>query len=400
MSLNNEGRVTSINGAWLSRYIGCKWSEITYNQEPVGQLGETLLLNDLIARTSEKLVSLKLSGLTQVMARCNKEDYGFSITLVNLEDKAVEKSSEQNLNINAACCICDAQKIDLDSSLLTSEKLLEIAKQEGKYELKIAELDRTCTTTNPHKELELALTRAEFKIYYQPILRLPDLSLASVEALARWEHPKRGLVAPNEFIHNLHKYRLMERFDRFLIDQVIADLIRWGRDDMTVSINVSPSQLAKTNFVTYLLSKTKQHSINTHQLQIEITEDSEHSEAAANSVNRLRKEGYSVIMDDFGTGYSNINNLRTMALSAIKIDKSLLLDNDEHVSDQEGFFTRVVHLCKSITRSVVVEGVESKEHEKLARQSGATFVQGFLYAKPLSTQDLETSKIWSRRIGE
>jgi diguanylate cyclase (GGDEF)-like protein len=221
----------------------------------------------------------------------------------------------------------------------------------------------------------------EFRIVYQPIMPANDKGLLRVEALARWTNPILGPVGPDQFIRVAERTGLISELGWIIIDKVLADLAT--TQAVCASINISPLQLMKPDFVSDLLLRLDRAGIASARIQIELTENVmiRDQQAILNRIRDIRSAGIKVALDDFGTGFSAISYLTATEFDSIKIDGSLLRSASES-QNRKDFFYSVVSLSRAVCGNVVVEGIETSEQAQTAKNSGADAFQGYLYGIP------------------
>ncbi|MBV8977436.1 MAG: GGDEF domain-containing protein [Alphaproteobacteria bacterium] len=242
-------------------------------------------------------------------------------------------------------------------------------------------------------ELRAALDQGQIEVFYQPIVRLAGDSVAGFEALLRWRHPEKGLVAPQEFIAHSEGTGLIVTLGRFALEQATRDLAQWQRffplhPPLFVSVNVSRRQLRDAAFETQLRQLIEGASIAPHSLKLEITENAAVSDMKA-ILRRLRALGAGLAIDDFGTGQSSLSQLKDLPFDTVKIDRSFLTRHGgtDGASDSAVVLGSIVALAHDLKREVVVEGVESAAEAQQVRALGCEFAQGFHYAPPLPLAD-------------
>ena len=255
------------------------------------------------------------------------------------------------------------------------------------------------STSDRRDQLARALREAnyaeEFRIVYQPIVATESREISSLEALLRWTSPSLGDVAPDEFIPVAELAGEICSIGKWVFDEVCQQLATWadaGMDqDVSVSVNVSPRQLAEERFVPGVLATTERWGVEPGRLNIEITESAalDRTGRAQRSIGQLRAAGFRIFIDDFGTGYSNLGQLLAVAFDVIKIDRSLLLTLSAMREQAGGDPTEACAIMKSIVSiagildaPVVCEGVETEDQFTSLRASGVTHIQGYLTGRP------------------
>lgn len=242
------------------------------------------------------------------------------------------------------------------------------------------------------QELRKALRNGEFELVYQKEVWLRSGDLVCLESLIRWRHPLRGLVSPDEFIPIAEATGLIVPIGEWVVSRVCRQLNEWsaaGLAGMSVSINVSPRQITRSDFPRRLLAILEQESIRPNQINLEITESvmSDQSRAFLNRIQDLRNAGFTMVMDDFGTGYSSLSQLRTLPFSVLKIDKAFILQMLERPADQQ-LVDSMIRMAHALGRIVVAEGVETAEHAEMLTKMSCEMAQGWHFGKPKSPDEI------------
>ncbi len=242
-------------------------------------------------------------------------------------------------------------------------------------------------------ELRTALANRQLVLYYQPQVA-HDGSVIGAETLVRWNHPARGLVPPAEFISLAEECGLIGQLGRAVLRDACRQLVQWSkrpeRAHLTLSVNVSASELRQPGFVDATLKVLDWTRAEPTRLKIELTETLlvNDIEDVSGKLAALRQRGIGVSLDDFGTGYSSLNYLKRLPLTQLKIDKSFVDDVLTDTSDA-AIARTVVALGRQLGLHVIAEGVETEEQRALLQDIGCLAYQGYLYSKPLSAEDFE-----------
>ena len=233
-------------------------------------------------------------------------------------------------------------------------------------------------------DLRKALMNHEFTVNYQPIVNLVTGRVTACEALIRWHHPRRGLVAPMEFIPIAEETGLIVQIGEWVLRRACADAAEW-RDEVTVAVNVSPIQFKSVNFPYVVTSALENCNLPPRRLQLEITELVlvQDNNAALILLHRLRELGVSIAMDDFGTGYSSLKFLRSFPFDKIKIDQSFIRDLPGS-KDSLAILRAVAGLGRSLNIITTAEGVETQDQLEVVRTEGCTEAQGYFLSRPKS----------------
>ncbi len=241
------------------------------------------------------------------------------------------------------------------------------------------------------RDLRRALAQGELELFYQPKIHAPTGEITGAEALMRWQHPRRGMISPVEFIPLAERFGLICQLGNWLIDEVCRQIHAW-RDTglrMRVAINLSVHQLRQPDLVERIAKALHANDVNPSLMTCEITETvaMEDTETTIRVFHQLAKLGVSISIDDFGTGHSSLSYLRKLPASELKIDRSFVLDL-ETSEDARKVASAVINLAKSLDLKVVAEGVETEGQNRILREFGCDQLQGYLFAKPMSAKAL------------
>jgi diguanylate cyclase (GGDEF)-like protein len=238
-------------------------------------------------------------------------------------------------------------------------------------------------------DLRAALPRDEFEVYYQPIRDVARDRVVAFEALVRWNHPLRGMIAPVNFIPLAEETGLIVPLGDWVLRRACADAVGWSRD-VDVAVNLSPVQFKNPNLVSSVKAALQASGLPAHRLELEITESVllQNSEATLAVLHELRAFGVRISLDDFGTGYSSLSYLRSFPFDKIKIDRSFI--SELAIRDDSMAIVRAVTgLGKSLGIVTTAEGVETEAQLDLLRLEGCTQVQGYLFSAPRPAAEVE-----------
>ncbi|MGD9751263.1 MAG: putative bifunctional diguanylate cyclase/phosphodiesterase [Acidimicrobiia bacterium] len=278
-------------------------------------------------------------------------------------------------------------------------RFADIAMYEAKHARSGVKVYDTLPADRRRDRLELAhdirraLTAGEIVLHYQPKVEVATGRVSSTEALARWQHPTRGLLYPDAFLPLVEHGNLGSQLTRCVLDRAIADLARWQRLGFgwTVAVNIAPPDLLDESLPDYVAHQLRRHGLPPGRLVLEITEGSlvADPERAARTVRRLREAGTLISLDDFGVGFSSLVHLRTMDFDELKLDRTLAIGL-EHDAKGRAIVRAAVGLADSLGLRLVVEGVETTAERDLIAALGARYVQGYVYSRPLPPAQLES----------
>jgi len=242
--------------------------------------------------------------------------------------------------------------------------------------------------------LRLALRRNELVLHYQPRLRAADGELVGVEALIRWQHPRRGLLEPSKFIDVAEDSGLIVPIGEWVIAAACEQLAAWQRTvrpDLRLSVNLAVGQVADGDRLYRAVEEAlRRHRIRPSTLELELTESQlmRNIEEKATLLHRLGELGVGLAIDDFGTGYSSLSYLKSLPVDAIKIDSSFVRDIEVDPND-EAIVRAILAMAHSLKLSVVAEGVETEAQLRMLRALGCDEYQGFYESMALTPADFE-----------
>lgn len=243
------------------------------------------------------------------------------------------------------------------------------------------------------KHLREAIALNQLALFYQPKACLTSGSVQSVEALLRWHHPERGLIAPDEFIPLAEESNLIVDIGNWVLQQALAQVANWHSRGIKlgVAVNLSARQLAYDGLVDHVRNLLQAFAIPASALELELTESSMMADIdrARQQLNLLKNLGVRIAIDDFGTGYSSLAHLRRLPVDVIKIDRSFVGKADRDANDAIVVKT-ILSLAQALGLDVVAEGVETEAQATLLREAGCQTAQGHLLSYPLPADELES----------
>ncbi|MFC3550013.1 putative bifunctional diguanylate cyclase/phosphodiesterase [Lysobacter cavernae] len=238
-------------------------------------------------------------------------------------------------------------------------------------------------------ELRGAWERGELSLVYQPVFCLVDDAMIGAEALLRWQHPERGLVAPSVFIDVAEQSGLIETLGPQVLHAACEDAVRWQQlrpqgEPLFVAVNVSPRQLRSGDLPQVVAASLRETGLSADLLHLELTETAVIGDEAqaSNLLTRLRGMGVKVWLDDFGTGFSGLSHLRRVPVDGVKIDRSFIADVLRDPDDL-ALTTAIIAMAHSLGITVVAEGVEREGQYAILRERGCDLAQGYWLGHPL-----------------
>ena len=238
-------------------------------------------------------------------------------------------------------------------------------------------------------ELRTALAEGQLRLHYQPVVTLPEGTLNGVEALIRWQHPERGLIAPGDFVPHAEATGLIVPVGRWVLREACRQTAAWHAEygaaaPATVSVNVSARQLQDSRFAAEVATALRDSGLPAHRLTVEITESTAvGGGSTAETLGKLRDLGVRISLDDFGTGQSTLTLLADCPVDQIKLDRSFA-----PVPGPDVIATAVVQLARVLGVEAVAEGVETPEQAEHLRALGYEQAQGFHFARPMAPEGI------------
>ena len=241
-------------------------------------------------------------------------------------------------------------------------------------------------------ELREAIEGGQLVLHYQPIVHLPTGEVTGVEALVRWQHPERGIVAPSDFLPLAEQHELMAPLTRWVLRTAARQTAAWEAAGLPLvtGVNISAAHFATGTLEDDVTVALEEAGLAPELLALELTETSvaEDPRRAAAQVAALRIRGVEVSIDDFGSGYSSLSQLVAIPAGVLKIDRSLICGLDDQHSHARAATVAVVALANTCGMRSLAEGVETAGQLAEARELGCTFAQGFLIARPMPAEEL------------
>jgi len=241
-------------------------------------------------------------------------------------------------------------------------------------------------------ELHHVLERGELEVYYQPIVSLAEAELCGFEALLRWQHPRRGLLAASEFIMTAEETGLIVPIGRWVLREACRQMVAWQAEcpdssHLTISVNLSARQCLQPDLLDEVKGILHETGLAAERIKLEITEGVvlENTEVVARVLNELRALGIQLGLDDFGMGYSGLSYLHRFPFQTIKIDRTFVSGMQDRGNTE--IIRAIVSMAAGLQMNVTAEGIETIEQMNQLKELACEFGQGFYFRKPLSRQD-------------
>jgi diguanylate cyclase len=281
---------------------------------------------------------------------------------------------------------------DAGQLLQNADTALHQAKNDGRGQYRFFERamnERLLRQQQLEQDLRQALEEGQFELHYQPLLDGRSRQVAGFEALARWNHPKRGQISPTEFISVAEEAGLIVSLGRWVLEKACSEAASW-ENPLRVAVNLSPVQFRQPDLGEMIVGILQQTGLAPERLELEVTESVliQHAEQAVNVLSYLREFGVRISLDDFGTGYSSLSYLRRLPLHKIKIDRSFIqaLGQDKEAA----VITRaIIALGHSLSLEVTAEGVETESQLAFLEAEDCNQMQGYLIGRPSRSDGVE-----------
>ncbi len=299
------------------------------------------------------------------------------------------------IGVSIGLSVCPDDAVTANDLLVNADMAMYEAKLNGKNNYQYFNKEMNVVHNNKYQlesDLRHAIELGQLELYYQPQVDMRSGELSGVEALMRWNHPERGMVAPDEFIPVAEETGLILQLGEWLLHTAchhakkIEDSALKG---ISVALNISGMQIHEEDFIDTVWSALKESKATRNYLEFEITESilMDNSELVSRNINQLNSLGMHLAIDDFGTGFSSMGYLKSFPISKLKIDKSFISGLPH--SDKDTAITQaVIAMSHSLNIKVVAEGVEHDSQVDLLREFNCDLLQGYYYAKPMPFDDL------------
>ncbi|MEO0421252.1 MAG: EAL domain-containing protein [Pseudomonadota bacterium] len=242
------------------------------------------------------------------------------------------------------------------------------------------------------RDIARGIAQSEFIVYYQPVVEAADLTVVATEALLRWNHAERGILRPEAFIASAERTGQILTLDRIALGLAARQVSAWARSrhgPSSVSVNLSAMHFCTADPLGPLMRTLRGAQCPAHLIDLELTENVliGDVESAIRAMNAASALGMSLTIDDFGVEYAALNYLRRLPASGLKIDRSFVVDLDNHKT--RTIVTSMIRLAHCLDLTVTAEGIETRAQEHFLRGSGCDYLQGYRYGAPMPAQDLQ-----------
>jgi diguanylate cyclase (GGDEF)-like protein/PAS domain S-box-containing protein len=300
------------------------------------------------------------------------------------------------VRVSAGIAFCAPGYERAEDVLRDADTALYKAKLDGRARHQVFDAsmhERVIHELRVEHSLRRAVERGELTLHYQPIVALADGRIAGFEALVRWQHPERGLIAPHEFIPVAEETGLIFAIGRWTLREACRALKSWELllpPGLQVNVNLSGREFSQPDLAAQIEAAMRDAGLPPSRLKLEITESviMRDPEAAVATLVRLKDLGPGLCIDDFGTGYSSLSYLLRFPADTLKIDQSFIAAIGQH-GRQDRIVEAVVSMASSLGMTVVAEGVETVEQRDALRAFGCSYGQGFLFMRPVPAAEVE-----------
>ncbi len=372
----------------------------------------------VLHRSAQRLVKATRNGDT--VARLGGDEFAVLLEnltgreqVVEIASRIVESLQETldlpgaDMRVAASVGVAFATPDDgVEELMRNADVAMYSAKAQGKARYTVYEpaMQRAASKRQElEAEIDKALEEGQFLLHYQPIVELHSGYLTGVEALVRWQHPRRGLIAPAEFIPVTEESGQIVVLGRWVLAQACREVRVWqarlpeGRQ-VRVGVNVSAVQLSKSDICADVQKALSLSGIDPGCLVIELTESvlMQNSEDVLANLTRLKKLGVRVAIDDFGTGYSSLSYLHRFPIDILKIDRSFV-EQLGNLDEGSGLARAIITLGETLGLEVVAEGIELEQQQRELIELGCVAGQGYYYSRPALLHELEYSVHMARR---
>jgi len=359
-------------------------------QQVAGRLKECLRKGDTLARQGGDEFTVVLPELAAREDACIVADK----FLERLQMPFDIDGHEVHISASIGIAVYPAHGESIDALLRNADIAMYQVKAGGKnghafYEASMQDASRQKIVLE--QSLRKALEKGELEMHYQPQVDAASGRIIGAEALMRWNHPTRGVVAPAEFLPLAEENGLMLPISDWMIEALCRDMGRWagvgastGSGALKLSLNLSPQYLDRGDFVDRIRGALLRHGVAPARIEVEITENIciRNPQHVVDQLKKLRQLGVSVAIDDFGTGYSSLAYLQRFPVHTIKIDQSFVRE----IQDEQGHYPvvlAIISISRGLGLNLVAEGVETEVQARYLRSHGCPTMQGFLFHRPM-----------------
>lgn len=312
--------------------------------------------------------------------------------------RTITSPAGQGIGFQPAIGACLAQGTSVPMRTVCDHAMTAALSIKGNYAKRMAWYEQGMTQRLEEDpkiliEVQRALENREFLLYWQPQCNTRTGKIVGVEALVRWNHPERGLVGPNDFIPILERNGFIASLDLYVWEEACRLIKRWidqGKAPIPACVNISRGDLYSIDVVKAISDLVDSYGLSKSVLHLEITESAyAEDEKMIKAVSDFKELGFTVFIDDFGSGYSSLNILREIQADVVKIDMKFLDLEEDELNRGENLLESIVTMTRLMELSIVAEGAETQKQVDFLKDIGCTYVQGYYFYRPLTTESLE-----------
>ncbi|MES9956625.1 MAG: EAL domain-containing protein [Sedimenticola sp.] len=333
-----------------------------------------------------------------ILPNIHSADSAANIATMILEVFSTEEfildNHEVFINFSIGISIFPDNAEDIESLLASADTAMYRAKKSGSANYSFYTEDMSAQFRERlllETDIRRGIERNEFFLLYQPQYDIKSKQMIGCEALARWDHPQRGMVFPGEFIPVAEETGLILPLGEWILDAAISQAAKWQQEgkDLILAVNISALQLQHPHIERLLESIISSPLTEPYPIELEFTETvlMENADKVQGVLEQLGALGVKFSIDDFGTGYSSLSYLKRFAVDKLKIDRSFVRDITVDVNDSE-ISSTIIAMGRNLNLRVIAEGVETVEQYELLKSQGCDEVQGFLFSKPMLPEEI------------
>ena len=320
--------------------------------------------------------------------------------VAQLQNAVYAYREDYRLEFSIGVCRMDDRTLSADDYYLHASMAAQRCKNQYNKHFEFydeAAGQRLAAETAIAGEMQTALDKEQFVVYFQPKFDLSTDAACGAEALIRWQHPDKGLIPPGVFIPVFERNGFISKLDYYVWMKTCAFLRRWlddGAQPFPVSVNISRVSLYNPQLTELLTKLVREYQIPPELLQLEITESAymTNPDLMKQTIASLHRAGFTILMDDFGSGYSSLNTLKEIDMDVLKVDMKFLPVGEE-VGRAEIILSSVIKMANWLGMHVVVEGVETRQQRDFLEGAGCECVQGFFYSRPIPAKEYEATYV-------
>ncbi|GGI69307.1 putative bifunctional diguanylate cyclase/phosphodiesterase [Shewanella gelidii] len=345
---------------------------------------------DTVARLGGDEFTLIIEGICEQGRACQIAE----VVKTSLMQRFMIKNEEIYVTGSIGLTFFPSDGTTVDSLVKHADQAMYLSKNKGRNRYEFFSYlmeDEALEKRRLIEDLRIAIREEQFELYYQPIFSLDGQCAAKAEALIRWNHPKRGLVSPGEFIEVAESSGLIGLIGDWVRKQAISDAATWYEKTghvVQISVNTSPLQIDQGgNWANAWIEQTAAKDLPPQAILLEVTENTlmDLSSPIQEQIERLSQHGINIAIDDFGVGYSSLAYLQKLDIDVLKIDRSFIQDLQTNESSV-ALIRAIITMAHNLEVLVVAEGVETEVQQQLLQQLACDYLQGFLFAKPMPAQ--------------